>query len=293
MSLTSVNLPTTWYNIPADVTRNTFYVKTYNVTAMTDTTHAVTVPAGNYTATQMTTLLNNTFSNSNGLRFIHAYIDPSTMKTTFRAKTNIDGGAPFYAFASGPNTPSPNFYYEVQFQTILTDADLTDCDTDPMAGVKKILAHDNIGYLLGFRSPSYTANKLASFTDFTSFLGTIVTHYCVLRSECVFNPVVLDYVFLELDDFNKNFVTNTVVSKTQRDYIGKNIMGRIPVYSTNQQRASEIIRPGNDIMFKTRDYFGPVRVEKIAARLVDKHGATINLQGNNFSFVLEVVLQYS
>lgn len=257
---------------------------------MTDTTHTVTVPAGNYDATQMMNTLNNIFSNTNGLRFVHVEINPVTLKTTFRAKTSNESGPAFYAFDTTSLNLSPDFGFDLHFQSVVTEADAIDCD--PLSGFKMSLAHDSIGYILGFRKPTYTVNKEPVYTDMISFLGRTVNHYCILQSEGIFDVNILDYVFLELDDFNNNFVTNTVVSKTQSDYIGRNIIARVPVYSASQQAAG-VIYPGNHAMFKTRDYFGPVRIEKLSVRLLNKYGALIDMHGNNFSFSMEVVLQYS
>ena len=295
LSLSSINLPTTWYNVSDDISLNTFYVKTFNVQGMsTDTMHTVTVPAGNYNATQMENTLNNIFSNTNGLRLIYVSIDPLTLKTVFRAKTSVDPGPIFYAFDTAAAQTSPDFYYEVHFQSVVVTADLTDCDTSATTGFATTLEHHNIGYILGFRKPYYVVPKLPGEEDITSFLGVSITHYCILRSEGVFDTNNIDYIFLELDDFNNNFITNTVVSRTQNGYIGNNILAQIPVFSAAQmQRNMGHVPPGNSTTFKTRSYFGPVQIEKMAVRLLDKRGNLVNLRGNNFSFTVEVVLQYS
>jgi len=294
LSLSSINLPNTWYNVSDEPALNTFYIKTFNVYGMSaDTMHTVTIPAGNYTEERMTTTLNNIFSNTNGLRLIHAMIDPVTRKTVFRAKISLDPGLPFYAFDTNAANLSPDFYYEVHFQSVVVSSDITDCDTSETAGFTSSLDHRNIGYIMGFRKPDYVVPKLPDEEDVVSFLGNSVTHYCILRSEGVFDTNIIDYIFLELDDFNNNFVTNTVVSRTQRGYIGNNILAQIPVYSTGQIQQLGMMHPGNLSTFKTRHYFGPVKIDKMAVRLLDKHGDIVNLRGNNFSFTVEVVLQYS
>jgi len=295
LSLTSINLPNTWFNISDDSTLNTFYIKTFNVQGMTyDTMHTITIPPGNYNATQMKNTLNNIFSNTNGLRLIWVDINPVTLKTTFRAKTSNDPGPTFYPFDINSTKTSPNFYYEVHFQSIIADDDILDCDTSATAGTKLTLDYRNIGYILGFRKTDYVVTKNATFEDTHSLLGNTITHYCMLESEGIFDTNIIDYVFLELDDFNNNFITNTVISRTQTGYIGNNILARIPVYSTPQmQQVAGLDHPGNHTMFKTRDYFGPVKIEKIAVRLIDKQGDLVKLRGNNFSFTIDVTLQYS
>ena len=289
LSVTSVKLPTNWYNVPDDTTLNTFSIITSNGPSGT-TTHTITVPAGNYTAAQMETTLNNIFSNTSDLKFLWVEINPVTLKTTIRTKISNDPGAANYAFEPANNPPYPDFSYEVHFQTVTTTAGVIDCETGDITGTVLALDKYNIGYLLGFRKPDYVVEKLPEELDIVSVIDNTLTYHCVLRSEGVFNTTVIDYVFLEIDDFNNNFVTNTVVSKTQSGYIGNNILAQIPIYST--QQITQFVR-GDTSIFKTRNYFGPVSIKKLAIRLLDKQGNVVELQGNNFSFTIEVTLQYS
>jgi len=241
----------------------------------------------------METILNNIFSNTSDLSLLRAEINPITLKTVFRAKMSSDPGPPVYAFDPASTQLYPDFYYEVHFQTVTTDAGLLDCDTGTITGTVLALDQYNIGYILGFRKPDYVVQKLPSEEDIISFFGNSITHYCILRSEGVFDTNVIEYVFLELDDFNNNFVTNTVVSRTQRGYIGNNILAQMPVYSMAQMQQVGHVPPGNHITFKTREYFGPVTIKKMAVRLLDKRGDLVDLRGNNFSFTVEAILQYS
>lgn len=289
LSVTSVNLPNNWYNVSDDTTLNTFSIITHNGPAGTST-HTVTVPAGNYTAAHMEMVLNNIFSNTSDLSFLRVEINPATLKTIFRAKISNDPGATNYAFEPTASPPYPDFSYEVHFQTVTTTPGVLDCETGNINGTVLTLDKYNIGYILGFRNPDYVVEKLPEELDILSVQDSSLTHHCILRSEGIFNPTVIDYVFLELDDFNNNFVTNTVVSKTQSGYIGNNILAQIPIYSTEQ--ISQVTRR-ETTTFKTRNYFGPVRIKKLAVRLLDKRGNVVNLNGNNFSFTLEVTLQYS
>ena len=49
---------------------------------------------------------------------------------------------------------------------------------------------------------------------------------------------------------------------------------------------------GGDRIFKTREYFGPVKIERLKIQLVDKYGKKINLNKNDFSFTLECTQLY-
>lgn len=143
------------------------------------------------------------------------------------------------------------------------------CEATPLARTA--------GWYMGFRDLTYTFD--ASFTAEAAF-GTV--------------PV---YVFLDLDDFNRNYVTNTIVSTNQRvvaakpspttatSYIGNTVIARV-VLSPNSN--TFVADNGSDMVFKKREYFGPVRLDKLRVRLLDKFGNVVNIS-EDFSFLLEAV----
>lgn len=133
------------------------------------------------------------------------------------------------------------------------------------------------GWYMGFRNLTYTFDvSITAEADF----GTA--------------PV---YVFLDLDDFNRNYVTNTIVSTNQRvvaakpspttatSFIGNTVIARIVLAKDSNTFVAD---NGSDQVFKKREYFGPVRLDKLRVRLLDKFGSVINLQ-QDYSFLLEAV----
>ena len=117
-----------------------------------------------------------------------------------------------------------------------------------------------------------------------------------LVAEAAFGTVSV-YVFLDLDDFNRNYVSNTIVSTNQRvvaakpspttatSYIGNTVIARIVLSPDSNTFVAD---NGSDMVFKKREYFGPVRLDKLRVRLLDKFGYVVNLQ-EDFSFLLEAV----
>ena len=78
---------------------------------------------------------------------------------------------------------------------------------------------------------------------------------------------------------------------TEQSYsIENNILARIPI-SKNEENTVNINKGDN--VFRDRKYFGPVNIERMSIRLLDKYGEVIDLQGSNFSFELEFTLKYS
>ena len=288
MNLVSLDLPTTWYNVKDDVVKNKIIIQTYNApTANQSTKHELTIPAGYYTKEKITTTINNLFSNTTtGLQFLQFEIDSITSKSAFRAKMSIDSGAATYPFDIS-NT-YPNFRYDLSFPTIPQPGALTSCD--PNSGTNQVLPYDSVAWLLGFRDISYSVQNTQNYIDSVSVAGTKLTKRAYQSSETSDRDNINDYVFLEIDDHNNNFITNSISSLTQNGYLGNNIIARIPITKNGENTVN--INKGDNV-FRDRKYFGPVNIERMSIRLLDKYGEVIDLQGSNFSFALEFTLNYS
>ena len=139
------------------------------------------------------------------------------------------------------------------------------------------------GWMLGFKKTTYTSS--VNVLDPTIY---------EITSESTFGSAIDNYVFVEIDDFHNNFVTDTVVSvvhlrDTTPTYIGKNIMARIPITSNF---STVVMNTASDGLFKTRDYFGPVRLERFRIRLLNKFGNVIQLT-DDYSIAFEIKELYS
>jgi hypothetical protein len=111
-----------------------------------------------------------------------------------------------------------------------------------------------LGRLFGFVDAEYS--KQAAYT-----------------SEGIYDP--LDkYYFVDVDDFQNNFVTNTVISNIPEGYIGKNIIAKVALNSP-------------DLDFCTREYFGPVKLDKLKIRIINRFGNTVQLNGFDYSISFE------
>ena len=146
--------------------------------------------------------------------------------------------------------------------------------------------------MLGFRKKEYAVSVDNFFVDGISYENKLLTYKGYIESESSYGGGINDYIFLEVNDFNKNFTTNTLTSLLMSDnsYIGNNILARI---SVNNSYYHIINNNAGDNVFKQRDYFGPVNIEKLSFRLLNKFGEVINLLDNNYSFALEFTTLYS
>ena len=152
--------------------------------------------------------------------------------------------------------------------------------------------YKNAGWSVGFYKDTYNVDKpYVSQTRFdpnSTYQPLVFNRY--VESESSYGSAVTQYFFLELDDYNRNFTSNTIIAETGGGtHLGNNIIARIPMtapaLNTNYTSPS-------DLIFKQRDYFGPVKIEKLHLRLVDRFGDTLDIQNNDYSVAIELITTY-
>jgi len=284
LKISSIEFPNSWYTFSSGNNSNSFTITIYNSPTPTDMTnvvydpvisHTIWIPDGNYRSDILVSSINNTFSNTRyGLEYIYFDINEINTRCIFRSKLPGDDSRDMYLNTSLP----PNFYFTVDF-------------TIPNIPARPL--YKNAGWMLGFKNPFYTVKCNASdptvILDTAQFSMSIYNWY--LESESSYGSSMQNYLFLELDDFNRNSTANIFFSKTVNEaYLGNNIMGRITVTSGMN---TIVTMDGGNLLFKTREYYGPIRLEKLHIRLIDKFGDPVNLEGNDFSFMLEIEQLYS
>ena len=285
MTLVSLDVPNIWYTFSDKYNNNVFTVYTYNVAGVEDMKHVVTIPPGNYMSDTLSNMMNNYFSNAgNGLQLLYMEISQTTGKTIIRAKTDPDPGEPTYPFVETSSMYSPQFYFAIDFNN--RDEDVANFDCNAMN-----IDYNTAGWMLGYRRIYYLVDHVPEFSyhDYYTYRENVVKYECYLESESIYGDSVHDYIFVELDDYNNNFVSNSITSATRDAYLGNNILARIPITSSHFHSEHST---KSDLIYKSREYFGPVTVEKMHIRLLDKYGNLINLHNNNFSFALEFTILY-
>ena len=120
-----------------------------------------------------------------------------------------------------------------------------------------------LGWLMGYRVGLYL-NK----TSFTP--------------EACIDLTGSKYIYLVIDDFN-NSVNDGFYGAFTSSILNKNILARISV----QGNASNIVSQNNlSLITTSRQYFGPVDIQKIHIQLLDEYGRIINLNFIDYSFCL-------
>lgn len=265
MNLISFEIPRLWYSVSSILKNNTFKISLYNMVGYSDNVQTIVIPDGNYSNTVLVDVINNYFTNvGNGLNYLRFVVDTTTSKASFFVKSNpeVDTILPY-----DPSNASysPNFYYELDFLTC-----------------------EGFGLHLGYLNSNYTSNINTYYID--NFNVTpAVTYFGIITSESCCGSNIDNYIFVDVNDFNKNFNTNTVMSQKENSFIGNNILGKVVIGFPDHL----ILNDSSDCIFKRREYYGPVRIKKLQITLLNKYGYPLDLLNNNYSISLEFNILYS
>jgi hypothetical protein len=282
MEVTAMEFPNSWYTFSKEYYSNTFTITIYNAKDPSDLngtiydeeiTHTIEIPEGNYQSDTLRDSINNIFTNTrNGLEYIYFDINEVNARCVFRTKTADDDDKGIFLDLDNP----VDFSFKIDFT-------VPEYPNRPL--------YKNAGWMLGFRNSSYTVSASLSATVInTDTEYEVQTFRWFLESESSYGSGVHNYIFLDLDDFNKNFNTNSFIINSNESVLGNNTIGRISVTSGMN---TTVTNSANDFVFKKREYFGPVKLERMRIKLVNKLGEPIELNRNDFSFVLEIKELYS
>jgi hypothetical protein len=282
MEVTAMEFPNSWYTFSKEYYSNTFTITIYNAKDPSDLngtiydaeiTHTIEIPEGNYQSDTLRDTINNIFTNTrNGLEYIYFDINEVNARCVFRTKTADDDDKGIFVDSDNPL----DFSFKIDFT-------VPEYPNRPL--------YKNAGWMLGFRNSSYTVSASLNATVInTDTEYEVQTFRWFLESESSYGSGVHNYIFLDLDDFNKNFNTNSFIINSNESVLGNNTIGRISVTSGMN---TTVTNSANDFVFKKREYFGPVKLERMRIKLVNKLGEPIELNRNDFSFVLEIKELYS
>jgi hypothetical protein len=288
MKLVSTQLPIQYYMFSEDNKNNTFKFNLYNMMKNGTTYHPnktiqVVIPEGNYTLDSFIVSMNNYFNNiKGGLEYLCIDINYISAKMVIRTKNITDTINDVVAYDASNNYFSPNFYFEVDFGTVNHPNMVS--NSGSMTG-----SYLNAGFMMGFNKPFYKVVRANNYTNIVA-VNTIFFEG-ILFAEMIFGNTILNYVFIDVDDFNNNYITNTITSlRRNNTYLGNNILARITITSSPN---SVIDDNGTDKMYKEREYLGPVDIEKLKIRILDRDGNLVDLENNNYSLAIEFTMLYS
>jgi hypothetical protein len=164
---------------------------------------------------------------------------------------------------------SSNNYYSIKS---ISNTYEIDFNTDICGNTDKYNIRSKLGWILGFRDPSYT-----------------LTSTTTLTAPSMINVHTVRYLYLVVDEFNNSF-PNSFLCPQNKYMINKKVLGRIALDDSQATFGSVLI--GNEIngllVSDKRMYSGTVDIQRLNIQLVNEWGVPVNLNGLDFSFVLEI-----
>ena len=139
-----------------------------------------------------------------------------------------------------------------------------------------------LGWQLGYRTNIYDSGPPFD----VSGVGMVPPTPVISEGLCYIKGP--QYLFVAIDDYNNN-VNNYYVSAYTDSINNNNILARINLASI--QQSNGVYQTGEDDGFSTqinrsRNYFGPVNIEKLRITLYDEYGRIVNLNNMDWSCAL-------
>jgi hypothetical protein len=269
MQLTAFELPRMWYTFSKQLNNVTMKINLYNLSSIAEVKETITLPDGNYNSEDFASTINNIFNDNPYLNILLCSVDSITGKTVITVNPTASNSP----YNSSGTAYSPTFYYELIF-------------VDDTQDIRTAM-----GWYMGFRKRMYIVTKSDAFISYTYSSSSTTSFEGYIQSEACFTSNLENYLYLDVNDFNNNYNVNTVVAQSSfSSFICQSVLGRItlntvPFTIVNDTKA--------DMIYKTREYFGPVRIHKLMVRLLNKFGQPVKMLQNDYSFVLEFKQLYS
>jgi len=260
MSLSSLELPVTFYSISSYYGNNFVYL----CVSYTDSSggplisdKVLVIPDGNYNANDLVDRMN-------------LLLAPVVSDGTLANPDNIFSYIQFTLdiTSSGSGTGK----LTMQPTGLLADR-ITNIMMDFTRDINGIVDNVEVSTRLGWNL-GYIRRKYDGQTSYTA--------------DAVIDPASLRYIYLAVDDFC-NSSHNHFVNVFNDSIMNPNILARISVKGAY---FSLLMENDFNIVTEPRTYFGPVDIQRLRIRLFDDRGRLLNMNNANYSFCLDLKLLY-
>lgn len=254
MKVVAAEIPVSFYNISLALGNSFFSIKD----GATSATIIIKIPDGQYSSTTLINAINNQISTN------YYTGTPSTPNLEYSLRGSIGG--------YDANGTSSYFITKNSKAMTINYAINSDGSFD------KFNVKSKLGWLLGFRQPSYILTA-------TSPTNSIL-------SEALVDVNGPRYLYLAIDEFNKGN-QSSFIPPLYSSLVNKNIIARIPLIKsgTGGYLFGQTISLNNytGLLSDLRSYTGKIDLLKLNVQLLNENGIVMNLNGMDFSFCLEIV----
>ena len=254
MKVVSAEIPISFYNISLALGNSYFSITD---TTSTPFTKIITIPDGQYTTITLSKQINNMITAQ-----YYTVGTPNTTNLEYDLSGCVGGtdasGTSSYFITKNSKNSTINF---------AINADGT---------YDKFNFKSKLGWLLGFRQPSYnlTASSPLNF----------------VQSEAMLDINGPRYLYLAIDEFN-NGNQSSFIPPLHSSLVNKNIIARIPLFKVGGYVFGQTLslQRYTGLLSDTRSYTGKIDLLKLNVQLLNENGIVMNLNGMDFSFCLEVI----
>jgi len=300
MRLASIEIPLTYYAISQSLGNNSFVVNWNNVGGVFQNSALVKLPDGNYETyninipngsggSEIESILNAALLSSIALTPPDAIYNGVTIQSdaSFNLRYTVDSTSGKSVFALDISGITQSELVSLINSGYLDYQLVFAVDVNGSTEVNQPLPFF-LGWELGYRMNVYDSGP-------GSVIGSNIILPAAVVSEGLFYIKGPQYIFVAIDDYNNN-VNNYYVSAYSDSINNRNILARINL--SNRGNAGVVHQTSESDGFssqinRSRNYFGPVNIEKLRITLYDEFGRIINLNNMDWSCSLMFECMYS
>lgn len=157
----------------------------------------------------------------------------------------------------------------------------------------------SIGWILGFRYDKNNKDcyqkqereKYITYED--SFKRGHILFNGYFSANVPYGDAEPDYTYIYVDEFSGSY-NDTLLASLENTYLAKSILARIQVNTPFFAVQFENSNGGDvSVLEKQRDYFGPVNIEKLHIKILNKFGELAEIVNTNYSLTFQFETLYS
>lgn len=255
LKFTGIDMSPSYYPISDYLGTNVFSIRTFRydmlgISGEYITETIISLPEGIYTEEQLLYKVNDLFAHSSydTLNAVQLHYDPVSRKYSF---TVTDTSGEDIKYGVQLSFANPNY---------------------PSRNIQY-----NLGWMMGFRKMVYTITEDYNVTESPTLRKGI-------NADSPANLKGTRYFFLEVNDFNNN--NPPVINyncNTEYSFNLRNILAKIPNVDD-----TILMEKYTDSLYKKRQYFGPVRIQKLKFRILDENGRPLKWNDSDYTLNIEV-----
>ena len=269
MSISSLEIPLTYYNISTFNNNNTFTIQELSNNTIYGPLYSIILDEGLYEARVN---MNDSYYKHSAFSIEKEINDKLAACPNYDISTNLKfniddkQGKGYFQLYSSPKRYKINFDIDNS-----NNSNIINNSSIKYNCIDNFL-HQKLGWLLGFTKPSITISGSTR----------------LILSERICNINYPRYVYIAIDDFQAS--SRNYFSVAAQSLIAPNIIGRINILTLLQEKtAFKQAASAGDFLFTQkhiREYFGPTDITKLRIQLLDEYGRPFSLNNSDWSFVV-------